>query len=274
MTATRPPAEQDAITLAGGVRMPMLGLGTWRATGEQVYRAVRHALDLGYRHVDTASIYGNEDEVGQAVRDSGVPREQVFVTTKLAPGRVGQERRAIVDSLRALGLEYLDLCLVHWPPGGQARPATWKALLAARERQHIRAAGVSNYTIAQLDELIVATGQAPAVNQIAWSPSRYDPRTLTESRERGVAVQGYTPLRGTDLTDPVLVEIAAAHQATAAQVVLRWHLEHGVVAIPRSVRRDRLAENLGALSLRLTAAQVARIDGGAGLSRGSPVPPG
>ena len=261
---TPPWVEQPVVTLPGGVTMPMFGLGTWRAGGEQAYQAVRYALDLGYRHVDTASIYGNEEEVGQAVRDSGVPREQVFVTTKLAPGRVGQERRAIADSLRALGLDQVDLCLVHWPPGGQAGPQTWQELLAARDRGQLRAAGVSNYSVAQLDELIGATAQAPAVNQIPWSPHRYDPRTLAESRERGVTVSGYTPLRGTDLADPALAEIAAAHGATPAQVVLRWHLEHGVVVIPKSVRPDRLAENLGALRLRLTTAQVARIDGLAG----------
>jgi 2,5-diketo-D-gluconate reductase A len=144
--------RQLAVTLARGGAMPLVGLGTWQLTGSRCHDAVRAALDVGYRLVDTAAIYGNEREVGRAARDSGVPREAVFVTTKLAPGDAGRERRAIAASLRALGMAYVDLWLVHWPPRGQARPETWKQLLAVRDEGLARAVGVSNYRTSQLDE--------------------------------------------------------------------------------------------------------------------------
>lgn len=160
-----------------------------------------------------------------------------------------------------MGLDRVDLWLVHWPPGRSARPQTWRELLGARDAGLARAVGVSNYSVAQLDELIDATGEAPAVNQIPWSPTRYDARVLAENRRRGVVVEGYSPLKGTDLRDPVLARIAAAHHVTPAQVVLRWHLEHGIAVIPKSAQPERMATNLDLTSFSLTEEEVRSVDG-------------
>jgi diketogulonate reductase-like aldo/keto reductase len=251
--------EIPTVRLPGEVAMPMVGLGTWGLRGRRGQDAIAYALEVGYRHIDTATMYANEAEVGRAVRDSGLPRHEVFVTTKLPPGAAGRERETLAASLRALGTEYVDLWLIHWPPGG-ARPQTWRELLALRDQGRARAVGVSNYSIGQLDELIQATGQAPAVNQIPWSPQRHDPRRLAEHRRRGVVVEGYSPLKGTRLGDRVLTEIAERHGVTPAQVVLRWHLEHQIPVIPKSARPERIASNLDLFGFSLSDAEVARID--------------
>ena len=157
--------------------------------------------------------------------------------------------------------DYFDLWLVHWPPGGQARPGVWRELLAAGDGGQAGAAGVSNYSIRQIDELTSTTGQAPAVNQIPWSPSRYDPRVLADSRERDVVVEGYSPLKGTNLRDRTLAEIASRHRVRPAQGVLRWHVEHGIPVIPKSADRGRIAANFDLFSFTLGRDEVARIDG-------------
>lgn len=246
------------LTLRPGVEIPQLGLGTWQATSGQAYRAVRTALDLGYRHLDTARAYRNEDEVGSAVADSGVPREQIFVTTKLPPEEADDGPRIIDESLRLLGLDYLDLWLVHWPPNRQARPDIWEHLIAAQQAGKVRAIGVSNYSTAQIDELTHATGVTPSINQIPWSPADYDAEIVAAHRERDVVLEGYSPFKRTNLDDPALAQIAAAHGVTPAQVVLRWHLDTGVVAIPKSVHADRIAANID-LGFALSPAEVARI---------------
>jgi len=206
-------------------------------------------------------MYGNEAEMGRALRDAGVDRRDVFITTKLPPDRAGGERATITASLRALGTDHVDLWLVHWPPGRAATPSTWEAFLAARDDGLARVVGVSNYSTAQIDELIAATGEAPAVNQIPWSPARFDARLLAEHRQRGVVVEGYSPLKGTNLGDPALAAIAARHAVTPAQVVLRWHVEHGIPVIPKSARPDRIASNLDILDFSLTAEEIAAVDG-------------
>jgi diketogulonate reductase-like aldo/keto reductase len=249
-----------AVELAGGVRMPLLGLGTWQLRGRAGYQAVRYALEVGYRHVDTATMYGNEAEVGRALRDSGVPREEVFVTTKLHPGDAGREPAVLAASLRGLGCDYLDLWLIHSPPWGRDGLAIWRQFLAAQERGVVRAVGVSNYRTGQLDQLATATGRMPEVNQIPWSPALHDPDVLAAHRQRSVVLEGYSPLKRSRLRDPVLAQIAAAHQVTPAQVVLRWHLEHGIPVIPKSGKRDRIASNADLFGFALTFEQVARID--------------
>ncbi len=248
------------VALPGEVAMPLVGLGSWQLRGRRAYDAVSFALEVGYRHVDTATVYGNEAEVGRALRGSGLPRQDVFLTTKLPPGSTGRERETLAASLRALGTDYVDLWLVHWPPGDRARPQTWRELLAIRDQGLARAVGVSNYSTSQLDELIDATGQAPAVNQIPWSPPRHDLRRLAEHRRRGVVLEGYSPLKGTRLGDRVLTGIAASHGVTPAQVVLRWHLEHGIPVIPKSASRERIAANLDLFGFSLSDEEVARID--------------
>jgi 2,5-diketo-D-gluconate reductase A len=253
-------AEAPAVELPGGVSMPMIGFGTWRLRGRAGREAVSSALGAGYRHIDTATMYGNEADVGHALTASGLARDKVFITTKLTPGRAGRERATLAASLRALGTSYVDLWLVHWPPPGRLLVPVWREFLALRDEGRARAIGVSNYSLAQIDRLIEATGQAPAVNQIPWSPARYDAALLAGHRDRGVAVEGYSPLKGTNLASPALAEIAAAHGATPAQVVLRWHLEHGVTVLAKSVHPDRIVANIGALRVSLDPGEVARID--------------
>jgi diketogulonate reductase-like aldo/keto reductase len=158
-------------------------------------------------------------------------------------------------------MDYVDLWLIHWPPGGRARPEAWKQLLGISAEGLARAVGVSNYSTAQLDELIDATGRAPAVNQIKWGPSLYDASLIEEHRRRGVVVEGWSPFKSTNLDNPLLVKIAAKHGVTPAQVVLRWHIEHGVVAIPKSQTPERIKENIDVFGFTLTAEEVERIDG-------------
>ena len=252
-------STNQAVEIATGVSMPMVGFGTWQITGEAAYTSTRFALDVGYRHIDTALLYGNEAQVGRALRDSGVPREDVFVTTKLPPDRANRVQATIEGSLAALGLDYVDLWLIMaaggWPgdqglaglPGGARQPpdpgGRCQQLLADRDRRS--------------DQRV---GEAPAINQISWSPWKYEAVVLAGHRERGIAVEGYSGLRGADLADPVLVQIAAAHGVTAAQVILRWHLEHDIIVIPKSVHEDRIRENFDLYRFALTPEETARID--------------
>jgi 2,5-diketo-D-gluconate reductase A len=254
------PGGPTTVELDQKVAMPLVGLGTWQMTGARCQAAVRTALEVGYRHLDTATIYRNERDVGRAVRDSGVPRGEVFVTTKLPPGNAGRERRTLDDSLRALGMDYVDLWLVHWPPRDRALVPTWEALLAARDQGLARAVGVSNYGIDQLDQLTAATGQAPQVNQIPWAPALYDPGVAEAHRRRGVVLEGYSPFKNTDLRHPVLAGIAARHGVTPAQVVVRWHVEHQVVVIPKSATAERIAANFDVFGFSLSDEELTAID--------------
>lgn len=247
------------LALPGGA-IPVLGIGTWQSEGAEAELAVSTALQLGYRHVDTATGYGNEAQVGRVLATVDIDRDDVFVTTKLPPDHADRARRTLEESLVALGTDHLDLWLIHWPPGREARPDVWQELRRARDEGLVRSIGVSNYSIAQIDELVEATGEAPAVNQIPYSPVDHDPALLAAHRERGVVVEGYSPLKRTDLDAEPIVAAARAHGATPAQVVLRWHIEHDVVVIPKSVRRARIEENLGVLDLTLTPQEVAAID--------------
>jgi 2,5-diketo-D-gluconate reductase A len=251
---------QPTVALGPASPMPLVGLGTWQMTGARCQAAVRVALEVGYRHIDTATMYRNERDVGRAVRDSGVPREQVFLTTKLPPGAAGRERRTLDNSLRALGIEYVDLWLVHWPPRARALVSTWEELLAVRDAGLARAVGVSNYSTGQLDQLIAATGQAPQVNQIPWAPALHDAARLAQHRQRGIVLEGYSPLKHTDLGHPALAKIAADHGVTPAQVVVRWHVDHEVVVIPKSATSERIAANFDVFGFSLTNEELARID--------------
>ena len=252
--------EVPTTSLGDGVAMPMVGFGTWRLCGSRAYNAVRRALDAGYRHIDTASVYKNEAEVGRAVRDSGLDRREVFLTTKLPAGADIRDRATIGDSLRALDTGYVDLLLIHWPPDGTASPAVWGDLLAIRDKGLARAVGVSNYSPHQIDELTRATGETPAVDQVPWSPLRHNPALLAALRERGVAIAGYSPLKDTDLRSLVLAEIAARHRVTPAQVVLRWLLEHEITGIPKSAHRHRIESNFALWGFSLMADEVSRLD--------------
>jgi 2,5-diketo-D-gluconate reductase A len=243
-----------------GARIPMLGLGTWQLRGDDAYTAVTTALELGYRHVDTATNYGNQREVGRALADAGLGRDEVFVTTKLPPDAAGRERETLARSLDQLGLDHLDLWLIHWPPHGHASPEVWQQLVDARDEGLVRAIGVSNYSLAQLDELADTTGVMPSVNQIRYSPADHDPDLLAAHRERGVVVEGYSPLKRSPLDHDALTDTAANHGVSPAQVVLRWHLQRDVVVIPKSGRRERLAENLDVFDFTLTLEELDAID--------------
>lgn len=249
------------VMLPGSVAMPLIGFGTWQLRGNRGYEALRRALAAGYRHIDTATMYGNEAEVGRAVRDSGLDRRDVFITTKLPPGRAGQEQRTLAESLRALDTDYVDLWLVHWPPRSDALLRTWERFRQARDQGLARSIGVSNYGTAELDRVIDASGEAPAVNQIRWAPSLHDPKRLAAHRERSIVLEGYSPFKSSDLRHPVLTRIAAAHGVTTAQVVLRWHLEYGIPVIPKSQTPERIVANLDVFGFELTADDVAAIDG-------------
>jgi diketogulonate reductase-like aldo/keto reductase len=251
---------EPALDLSTGTRLPILGFGTWRLSGESAARAVGWALEAGYRHIDTATMYGNEKQVGAAIRDSGLSREQIFVTTKLPPGKVGRERRTLDDSLAALGTDHVDLWLVHWPPAGGPGVSTWNHFVAAYEEGLARAIGVSNYSLDQIDTLSAATGVTPSVNQIRWSPLRYDARVLAGHRERGVVVEGYSPLRAGSLSHPAVVEIAARHGKDRAQVIVRWHVQREVVVIPKSARRERIFSNADVFDFELSPDEMRAID--------------
>ena len=260
--------SEHHVELVSGTRMPLLGLGTWDARGRSAVEAVRTALELGYRHIDTATMYGNERQVGQAVAESGVPRAELFVTTKLPQSHAGRERQTLNESLASLGFDYVDLWLIHWPPGGRARPDVWERLLQLQAEGLAREVGVSNYSLQQIDELERVAGRLPAVNQIEWSPALFDRDVLEGHRRRAVQLEGYSPLRTTNLREPGLVQIAEERGVTAAQVVLRWHLEHRIVTIPKSTNRERIAENAAIFDFQLTPAEVERLDAVAGRRHG------
>ncbi len=246
-------------TLANGVAMPLLALGVWQVPdGPECERAVRWALEAGYRHVDTARLYGNEESVGRAVRASGLPREEVFVTTKLLP-RVKDGVRALESSLRKLGLDHVDLYLVHWPTPLAERH--WQDLEALHARGLARAIGVSNWGLGELGRTLAAADVVPHVDQVQFSPFTFRRRLLEACEERGIALEAYSPLvRGRRLDHPVIARVAERHGRTPAQVLLRWALERGVAVIPKSVRRERIEENARVFDFALGPEDVAALD--------------
>ena len=250
---------EPAAALTSG-RMPLLGFGTWQISNRDASQATAYALQAGYRHIDTATMYQNESGIGKALASVALPRESVFVTTKLPPAHAGRERRTLGESLAKLGLDYVDLWLVHWPPNGQAAPRVWQQFIRARQEGLTKAIGVSNYSLRQIDELIQVTGVVPQVNQIRWGPSLYDPAMVSGLQQRGVVLEGYSPFKVSNLKDPTLVSIATRHDATAAQVIVAWHIAHGFVVIPKSVRRERIVANAAGVRIELTPEDVAMID--------------
>jgi 2,5-diketo-D-gluconate reductase A len=250
---------EPAAALTSG-RMPLLGFGTWQISNRDAAQATADALQAGYRHIDTATMYQNESGIGKALASAALPRESVFVTTKLPPAHAGRERRTLGESLIKLGLDYVDLWLVHWPPNGQAAPRVWQQFIRAQQEGLTKAIGVSNYSLRQIDELIQVTGVVPQVNQIRWGPSLYDPAMVSGLQQRGVVLEGYSPFKVSNLKDPTLVSIATGHDATAAQVVVAWHIAHGFVVIPKSVRRERIVANAAGVRIMLSAEEVTMID--------------
>ncbi|HLU29675.1 MAG TPA: aldo/keto reductase [Glycomyces sp.] len=254
------------IELSDGVSMPRIGYGTYKVGDEDARRAVETALSLGYRLVDTAEMYGNEAGVGAAIAASGLPREQIFLTSKLwndHHGR-GPARAALEASLERLGVDYLDLFMIHWPSPKQGLYVeTFQALLEAREEGLIRSAGVSNFLPEHLERVHEATGVWPSVNQVELHPYFGQPELRAWHAERGITTESWGPLgqrAGSVLHERAVVEAATAHEKTAAQVILRWHLQRGCVVIPKSARAERIAENFAVHDFALTEAELARID--------------
>jgi len=254
---------KSTTTLSHGGRMPWLGLGVFQVPSDlDAARAVRTALDAGYRHIDTAALYRNERGVGRAIRDSGIPREEIFVTTKAWNDdiRAGRVETACRDSLRRLGLSYVDLYLLHWPIKGHHAEA-WRAMEKLHRAGLAKAIGVSNYMIPHLEELLPTAEIAPAVNQIEFHPYLQSKPLHEFCRARDIRLTAWSPLMqaGPLLRDPVLTGIARKHGKSIAQVVLRWDLQIGVVTIPKSVRPERITENGDIFDFELDAADMAVI---------------
>ncbi|MFH0178163.1 aldo/keto reductase [Streptomyces cacaoi] len=252
----------STVTLNNGVEMPVLGFGVYQIPPEQTEQAVSDALAVGYRALDTAAAYGNEEAVGRAIRSSGVPREELFVTTKLWISDAGEDRaaRAFDTSLRKLGLDHLDLYLIHQPYGDVY--GSWRAMERLHTEGLARAIGVSNFHTDRLVDLIDHNEVTPAVNQIETHPFHQRAADQAIMRERGVQIESWGPFaegRNNLFTHPVLSEIATAHGKSVAQVVLRWLIQRDVVVIPKSVRADRMAENIDVFDFRLTDDQMAAI---------------
>jgi len=249
--------------LNSGQEIPVLGLGVYQTpAGRVTQEAVKFALKTGYRHVDTASLYGNEEDVGRGVRDGRVPREQVFVTTKLWNRDHGYDSAlsACDKSLRRLGLGYIDLYLIHWPVT-ELRGETWKALMELQRRGSCRAIGVSNYTIRHLQELLDSSEVTPTVNQVEFNPFLYQEDLLHFCNDKGIQLEAYSPLtRGHKLRHPTVVDVAQRYSKSPAQVMIRWSLQHGLVVIPKSARPERIRENSEVFDFEISAADMSRLD--------------
>jgi len=240
--------------------MPLLGFGTWQIKGDDAVRATTTALEAGYRHLDTATVYGNEREVGRALAESGLARDDVFLTTKCPPGRAGSALDTLRESLDLLQTDHLDLWLIHWPGDGSVNEDLWRRFVEAREEGLTREIGVSNFDASLLDAVTEAGGEAPAVNQIEWSPLLYDADVVAEHREREIVLEGYSALRGGTLEHPTIVAIAERVGRTPAQVIIRWHLEHQIVVIPKSVNADRIRANADVGDFTLSEDDMSSLD--------------
>jgi diketogulonate reductase-like aldo/keto reductase len=252
-------ADGRAWILADGNEIPLLGLGVWQVpNGPEAENAVRWALELGYRHVDTAQAYGNEESVGRALRDSGVPREEVFITTKFFPAHEDPESEA-QRSLERLGVDQLDLYIIHWPQGGPTW--AWPGMERAHERGYARSIGVSNFSVGELDELLAVAETRPVVNQVQFNPFAYRRSLLEACGERDVALEAYSPLgTGRHLSDARVREIAERVGHTPAQVLLRWCVQRDLVVIPKSTHRERIAENAEIFDFTLSDEDMAALD--------------
>ena len=251
MTATR--------TLADGSQIPLLGLGVWQIPdGPECVDGVRSALELGYRHIDTAQAYGNEESVGRGLRESGVAREEVFLTTKFHPGR-SDPVAELERSLERLGIEQVDLYIIHWPRGGPTW--AWPGMERAHELGHARSIGVSNFDVSELEQLLAVANVAPVVDQVQFSPYEYRERLLAASGENGIALEAYSPLgHGRHLGSETVERIAQQIGRTPAQVLLRWCVERDIPLIAKSTHRERIAENAQIFDFSLSSEEMGELD--------------
>ncbi|QNG17454.1 aldo/keto reductase [Rhodococcus triatomae] len=265
------------ITLNSGTSIPQLGLGVWQATNDETEAAVRFALDeAGYRHIDTAAAYGNEEGVGRGIRSSAVPREEIFLTTKLWNSDQGYEPalQAFDASLAKLGTDYVDLYLIHWPLQDTDRiERTWEALEKIAESGRAKAIGVCNFEPHHLQVLLDLGGTVPAVDQVELHPHLTQKEVRAFAADHGVTVESWSPLGGTSnsgwgsaskpntlLADPIIARIADRHSKTPAQILIRWHLQNGLIVIPKSVHEERIAQNIDVYDFELTDLDLSEID--------------
>ena len=256
--------QVPTIALNDGTGIPQFGFGVFQIEPGHTVEVVRTALDAGYRHLDTAQAYGNEDGVGQAIAESGIPRDEIYVTTKLANDRHGRKEAAVAieESLDRLGLDAVDLYLIHWPRPHDGRYVeTWQGMEDVAQAGKARSIGVSNFQVPHLERLAAETGTVPAVNQIELHPHLAQAELRAYHAAHGIVTESWSPLaRGGDvLADPVVVEIAQRHGRTPAQIVLRWHIELGVVVFPKSVTPARIAENIDIFDFALSDTEVAAL---------------
>ena len=251
--------DDRTLLLADGNRIPRLGLGVWQIPdGPACVDAVRWALELGYRHIDTAQAYGNEESVGRGLRESGVPRDEVFLTTKFYPRRKDPVAE-IERSLQRLHVDHVDLYIIHWPEGGPTW--AWPGMERARELGHARSIGVSNFSSSELDEVLQVAASRPVLDQVQFSPFEYRRALVDAARRQDIAIEAYSPLgTGRHLGNSTVAHVAAEAERTPAQVLLRWCLQRGAVTIPKSSHRDRIAENAAVFDFTLSGEQMWRLD--------------
>ncbi|MBP1934506.1 aldo/keto reductase [Ammoniphilus resinae] len=248
--------------LNNGVEMPWLGLGVFKVKeGEEVYSSVKHAIQYGYKSIDTAAVYGNEEGVGKAIRESGIPREQLFITTKVWNANQGYDStlQAFEDSRKKLGLDYLDLYLIHWPVKEKYKE-TWKALEKLYKDGSVRAIGVSNFHIHHLQDLLADCEVVPAVNQVECHPQLTQKELQVFCQEQKIQMEAWSPLMQGNLDVPLLTELSQKYNKTAAQIVLRWDLQRGIVTIPKSITPHRIEENANVFDFELSTEDIERID--------------
>ena len=252
----------EPVSLNDGTAMPGYGFGCYAAHGEEIINAIRWAVRDGYRYIDSAAMYGNEAEVGEAIRTCGVQREDLFISSKIWPTRFDDPDASLAQSLRDLGIDALDCCLLHWPgTDRKQRLSAYEKLLRRREEGFVRRIGVSNFQIEHLEEIRSAFGRFPVLNQIELHPLYQERALCAYCRENGIRLVAWGPLfRGKLMQHPAIVEIAAAHGKTPGQVILRWHIQKGHIAIPKSSNESRIHENGDVFSFILTPDDMDRID--------------
>jgi 2,5-diketo-D-gluconate reductase A len=270
--------DQLSITFNDGLSIPQVGLGVWQTPNDVAVDAVRTALAAGYRHIDTAAGYQNEEGVGKGLKASGLGREEVFITTKVRNEDQGYDTAlaAVANSLKLLDTDYLDLCLIHWPSPWRGKYVeTWQALVDLKGQGKIRSIGVSNFEAEHLDAIIAATGETPVLNQIELHPKFQQARMRAVNAERGIATESWSPLgQGKLLEDEAIVAIADKHGRKPAQVIIRWHIENGLIVIPKSVTASRIIDNFDVFGFSLDAedmAQIAALDSENGRMGGDPM---
>lgn len=256
----------NSVTLNDGTSIPQLGLGTYRLADDDAYRVASQALELGYRHIDTARLYHNESGIGRAIRESGIPRDDLYITTKLWNGDQPKARDALSGSLDRLGLEHVDLYLIHWPaPLRGTYVDAWKQLEVLREDGLTTSIGVSNFEPEHLDALVAVSDVVPVINQVELHPLFQQKALRAELASRGIATESWGPLchGAVDLVEemPALVNLAERYEKTIAQVILRWHLQHGIIIFPKTSSKDRLVENFALFDFEISDADMLEIDG-------------